>query len=301
MDFGRIFSSAFRYAFHSKRTGLMFIPVLITIIPLLFLMNSFLDMALSVSAGASLGSLFVALIPSFIITVVIFIFAALLQLYLSGVITANSMEYWKGNRDAAIKFDSMKGRYLSLLGAVILVAIINIVVMFVLLPVSIFVPFLSNIITIVVSWFFLFVLPAVVISRHSAIAAVKDSFRVFMEMKLDVILFWLITSILSLVLVLVALIPLLIGAFPVVVSGISMILGNISPLQFLMALKQNVIGVSIGLVITGIVLAYMDAFKTAATAFFYADARHPEPKHQPATAPVAPARKSRKKPAKKRK
>ncbi len=266
MDFGKIFTSALRYALDAKRIGLIFVPAVIVILAAIGIVYSVSSSIPAVTATAALVSA-LGFVFAFILIAGIML---LISLYFQGVITTDSVVSQKKKTPLKKAFDAMKGRYLSLLGSVIIVGIISFLV-----SVAVgWIPIIGTIISIIVSWLFLLIIPSAVLGKNSAVDSVKESYNIFMQRKLDVFLFWLIAAIITGILLVVALIPLLIGAWPVVVSLISMaISGNVVITPLLLLIQQNIVGITIGAIIATVVFAYMTVFKTAATAYFYNEAR----------------------------
>jgi hypothetical protein len=259
VDFGKIFGKALRYSFSFDRMLPFFVIDLLIILSIIIFVDSivnvipYMGMDLTKLPLAVQGSMvgFVSIALGFIAIIVIL---SLISLFLSGVITDNArLAYGKKEKHITASFGIAKKKYWSILGATILVMIIT--------WIANLVPFIGWIITIVVSWLFLFIIQSVIIANKGAVDALKDSYNLFMKNTRGVLIFWLMFSIIGILIILVALIPVGIIALPIIFSAKS--------LSIMTLLRSNMILVFVCGVILAAFLAYLSVFQEAARTFFY--------------------------------
>jgi len=245
MDIGKTFSSAFKCAFNAKRMLPYFIINLVIMGFIILLIRSL------ISSISSLN--IISILSSVLLFIPVIIVMFLIKLFFDITITENASKYWKG-RETAFNFAIAKKKYLSVLGASLLAGIITIIVSFV--------PTIGLLLSIIVSWFFLFIIPIIVLTNKDAVESLKTSYNVFMKNKFDVFVFWLLLSVITFLLALIALIPLIISAMPVVIGALK---GSLS----IGLIKSNILGLAIGGIITLIIMSYISVFEVAAKTFFY--------------------------------
>jgi len=262
-DFGKIFGKALRYAFSFDRILPFFVVDLIIVVSILVFLNSLVNAmlyfggdfsSLPLVGQASVGSFFSTLLIFAIIIIVL----VLVQLFFSGAIADNArLSYGKKEQHITSSFAAVKKRYWSILGATILTGLISSAVNIV--------PYIGWIISFIVSWFFIFIVQAVIISNKGAVDALKDSYKLFMKNKLDVIVFWLLLAIIGFAIFLIALLPVGIIMLPIILSA--------KTLSAMALIKSSMPLILICGVIFAAFLAYMNVFQEAARTFFYLNVR----------------------------
>lgn len=258
-DFGKIFGKALRYAFSFDRMLPFFVVDLMLIVSMLVFINSLVNAmlyfggdfsSLPLAGQASVGS-FLSTLSVFII---IFIVLALVQLFLSGAIADNArLSYGKKEQHITSSFAIVKKRYWSIVGATILTGLISFAVNII--------PYIGWLISFIVPWFFIFIIQAVIISNKGAVDALKDSYKLFMKNKLDVIIFWLLLAIIGFAIFLIALLPIGIILLPIILSA--------KTLSAMALIESSMPLILICCVIFSAFLAYMNVFQEAARTFFY--------------------------------
>ncbi len=267
---GKIFSKAWSYSLDWKRV----MPFFLLLVPFVILFTAFVDSALNffvqygmLTATGALPLDFVFTLASFIILLVaIAALVFLADLYVRGVIIENSRAFYAGKRNTLhTSMAGVRGRYLSLFGVVVLTKLIALGLGSI--------PFIGWIFAIVLSWIFLVVLQSVVVSKKGVIDSIKDSYNVFSARKWDTFVFWLLLSLATAAMFLVAMIPLVIAAWPVIASFLSyMALGGNGP-SVIVAVKENLAQIFVGGLVSAFLMGFVEVFKTAATTFFYVEAK----------------------------
>ena len=267
---GKIFSKAWTYSLDWKRIA----PFFILLVPYLILFAAFADSALGffaqygmLSATKTLPLNFTFTLASFfLLLIAVSILVFFVDLYARGVIIENSRTFYAGKKVSLHRsMAGMKGRFFSLVGAVLVITLIA--------GGLGSIPFVGWIFGIVLSWVFLVVLQSVVVSKKGVIDSIKDSYGVFMMRKWDVFVFWLLLGLITVVMMVVAVIPLLIAAWPVIAALLSyMALGGSGP-SVLGAIKENLAQIFVGGLVSAFLLGFMEVFKTSATTFFYTEVK----------------------------
>ncbi len=258
-DFGKIFGKALRYAFSFDKMLPFFVIDLMIVVSILVFLNSLINAALYFGGDfSSLPLAGQASVVSFLSTIFVFIIIiivlAMIQLFFSGAIADNArLSYGKKEQHITSSFAAVKKRYWSIVGATVLTGLISFAVNIV--------PFIGWLISFIVSWFFIFIVQAVIISNKGAVDALKDSYKLFMKNKLDVIVFWLLLAIIGFLIFLIALVPITIVLLPIIVSA--------KTLSAMALIKSSMPLILICGVILSAFLAYMNVFQEAARTFFY--------------------------------
>jgi len=260
MDYGKIFSTALKYGFNAKRIGIFFILLLPIFGSVIFGLSTFMQAASNPAALSLVG-----VMTSILVLLVVVGIVMLVSIYVKGLISADASSYWKSKKRISLcnSKPSMKGRYLSILGATIIIGfIVGIINQ---------IPFIGWLISIVLSWMFLFYLQSIVLGKKGAIDSIKESYYIFMDNKLEVFLFWLLLTIIGGVIMFIALIPLIIAALPILMPIISAIMTNdITALSGIVQLiQQNLMTIGIGGLVTIAIMSYLTLFQEAAKVFFY--------------------------------
>jgi hypothetical protein len=113
------------------------------------------------------------------------------------------------------------------------------------------VPFIGFVLTIIAGLIFFFIYQEVAVGKSSFANALRNSYRIFMNNKLDTLLTFIIAGIFALIII-------LIFAIPLIVVGIMSLVSAVSTGAFMQAFISN-----LGLfIITGIILIIGVAFST---------------------------------------
>ena len=266
---GKIFSRAWKYSLNWKRVT----PFFLLLVLFVTLFAAFAEPALNflsqygiLSATGAVPIDFVLSLTSFFallafLVVVVF----LIDLYVRGVIIDNARAFYSGKR-LSLKSSrkAFRGRYMSLLGAVIVVKLVSTGLSAI--------PFVGWIFAIVLTWVFLVVLQSVVVSRKNSIDSIKDSYSVFMSRKLDTVVFWLLLAIISFALFVVAMIPLFIAAWPVIAAVLSKIATGAGP-SITGTVRDSLSQIFVAGLVSAFIMGFAQLFKESAATFFYIEAR----------------------------
>ncbi len=263
VELGSVFGKALSYSASVKRMAPFFGLNLLLLASLFAFLGSFLQF-FSFTAGPNLaaaGPVLFSLIFVFVAIIIIFFVTVLFD----GMITDDVQRNYKKEQQLLSKsLHIAKSKYWSMLGATVLASAIVVIVNFI--------PFVGWLVSIIVSWFFLFVVPYVIIGNQHAVDAVKKSYRLFMDNKSDVILFWILLSIITIALTLLAFLPIIVAALPVFIAFLSALQsGSFSALA--PAIQSTMLPLTIGAIISAFILAYVSVYKAAATTFFFAKVR----------------------------
>lgn len=260
VNFGKIFGEAFRFGFSANRL-LPFFIVNVLILSLIFL---FIDSVAAILPQL-VGSVPVAIL-SIIITAIPFVLGFgilfLIQLYFMAAITDNAKYYWtKKPKPLSSSYNIAYKKYISVLAAVILSSLIGVAVSLI--------PFAGWLIAIIISWFFLFIVQFVVLTNTGAVDSLSRGYRLFMDSKLDVFLFWLLTALIGIALFIVALIPLAVVAIPFLLVAFQSLSSGEGLASLLSLIKQNLMPLFAGGVITMAIMSYATVFQEGAKTFFF--------------------------------
>ncbi|MBI2173221.1 MAG: hypothetical protein HYT73_03375 [Candidatus Aenigmarchaeota archaeon] len=266
---GKIFSRAWKYSLEWKRIT----PFFLLLVPFVMLFAAFAEPALNFlsqygmlsAAGTIPLDIAVSLTSFFALFAFLIVAVFLIDLYVRGVIIDNAKAFYGGKR-LSLKSSrkAFRGRYLSLLGAIIIVKLIS-------TGLSV-IPFVGWIFTIVLTWVFLVVLQSVVVSRKNTIDSIKDSYNLFISRKLDTVVFWLLLAIISFALFIAAMIPLLIAAWPVIAAVLSNLTGG-TGVSVVDMIRLNLSQIFAAGLVSAFILGFAQLFKESATTFFYIEAR----------------------------
>lgn len=254
-DLGKTFSRAVGCGKSLKRMSPFFIVNLVYLAAFLLLLDAFFSLLRAGLSGP------VAIVQFLSTVVVLFAFLAVMffvNLYLQGGLIENARQYWS-RKDVAFgkSLKAASPRYFSLMGATILTVIISVVLLII--------PLVGWLFALIASWMFIVAPPAVVVSKKSAVASLRESYHIFMKNKLQTFLFWLVLIVLNIVFVILAFVPLFIAALPV--------LASVSAVGFITAFKANIVLLVIGGIITAFLLAFVTVFSESAKTFYYLQAR----------------------------
>lgn len=263
MDFGKIFSKAFYYSFSFNRVLPFFIVNVIMISSILYFLDYLIDIIPLISAGymSAMG-----IVSTSILFILIYIALAMVNLFISGAVTDNARLSWeKKEKSITASFGIAKKKYLSILGASLIAAIISSLVTVI--------PYIGWLAAIVVSWIFLFIIPSIIVSNKKAVDALRDSYEIFIKQKFNVFLFWLLLVIIVLaVFTVFVIIPVILLAMPVLTQMIPATVDNtaISDSEIFMDFLRENIGIFyIAGIFIAAVLAYLSVLQDSAKAFFY--------------------------------
>jgi len=170
-------------------------------------------------------------------------------------------------------FDAVKGKYLSLLGATIIFFLIVMAASMVIgiIEAAIQTSFINTLVSVIISMILMLYVPSIMLNKKSAIDSLKESYNIFMKNKVEVILFWILSTVINLVILGIALIPVVIALLPVISSVIQMFAANdITMLpSIFMSVQQSIPLLAVAGVISAAIIAYMSVFQEAAKTFFY--------------------------------
>lgn len=266
---GKIFSRAWKYSLEWRRIA----PFFLLLMPFLILFTAFADSAMNFlsqygmlsAAGSVPLDIAVSLSSFFVLLVFVTIAVFLLDVYVRGIIIDNAKAFYNGKGlSLSGSRKAFRGRYLSLLGAIIIVKIISTGLSAI--------PFVGWLFMIVITWVFLVVLQSVVVSRKNTVDSIKDSYNVFMSRKLDTVLFWVLLAIVSFALFIVAMIPLLVAAWPVIAAILSNLETGAGP-SIAGAVRDSLSQIFAGGLVSAFIMGFAQVFKESATTFFYIEAK----------------------------
>jgi hypothetical protein len=241
LDYGRSISRALRFGFTPKR----WLPLLLLNLTLFTLIITFIMISIplfgSLFGGEAGGVQTLPMLGILGPLILIAILWWLLAIWITGAIINQTYK-----EDGYMKsFQISLNRYLCLLAAMILVAVISGLVGFV--------PYVGWIFSIIVGLMFFFAMQGVMITKLGPVDALKNSYMIFRKHMLDVFLIWLIAVLITLAIVLVFAIPLLILFLGLLIPMLS-----VSSAQAVQAGMFTVLMESLGanfslLIITGII------------------------------------------------
>ncbi|MDI6720788.1 MAG: hypothetical protein QMD85_00245 [Candidatus Aenigmarchaeota archaeon] len=262
---GKIFSKAWHYALDLKRIMVFFL----LFVPFVVIFTAFLDSEAEILVqfasfavtGIMPQNLVVGFSSFIILLITTLVIVSLIGIYAAGVIIENAKIYYTGKKVPLKKsMPAMKGRFLSLLGAVLITKII--------LAGLGSVPFIGFVFIIVLSWVFLVVMQSVVVSKKGTFDAIKESYSLFMSRKLDTFVFWLLIAVFAAVLTLLAFVPLLIASWPILAK-----MFTLSPVSLIELIRASLPQLFVAGLITSFILAFAQVFKESVTTFFYIEAK----------------------------
>lgn len=296
-DLGKTISAAVHYSAMPKRMLPFFILTLPYVAAFLLLIDNIVSL-ISILATGNIGVIF-NLIGFLIGIVVMFVVVFLIDLYIKTLAVENSKQYWNSKtgqtHEAAMhrllsrEKASVKGSYLSALGATIIVGLIAGAVSFI--------PFIGVLLAIIISLYFFAYLPSVVMKK--SINGLSDSIRIFSQNKFETFAFWIVLTILHTVFFALALIPAFVAVFAVAGSAILAALTGSGISGALLAVKSNILIIAIGFIISAFLLAFATLFDISFRTFYYLQMQPKEIKHEPT--PAAPEAKTKKKSTRKKK
>ena len=254
-DLGKIFSKAFSCGLSFKRILPFFILGFVSLLIIFASAESFIIFMKEVVASKATGIMFFSHIASIaVIILAFFVVIFLVYIYFVGGLIDNVKNYWSGKE---VKFmaslKAAKPLYFSLLLATIFVGIIS--------GILGSIPFIGFLFSIVLSWLFLVYQPSVIASGKNAVESIRESYSIFMENKLQTLLFWAVLIIVSLVFIIFALIPLILSAIPAFVM--------MKSAGALAAFKANILILFAGSLITVFLFCYVTVFSESAKTFYY--------------------------------
>lgn len=263
-DFGKVFEKAFKFAFSANRM----LPIFI------------LGMALVVMITGFIAFMFIPAVMSMILSYVVIGFFMLLVLALIYIfyITAlvdNAKKYWKGKNVSLFKSTGVaKDRYANVIVAILITTIITMALMFI--------PIIGFVFAIIVSWFFIFIIPIIVVWGDDAVSSIRTGYNLFMENKLTVFLYWLILNVIVLIIVLAALIIALgslLASIPAFGNVIIQSVNRVPSMQtfqlFLTVLQMNVVPIFIALTALVVVFTYVIVMQVGANTFMLMSLKKP--------------------------
>lgn len=261
VDFGRIFGKALSYSLSFDKllpffalNALFFsfvvfsIDSLIDFLPYVEADLNSMPMAAKLSLGGFVSVAFVFILLAFIL--------ALAKIFLSTAVTENArLSYGKKDKPLAASFKTVKNRYFSVLVATLLVSIIGMV--------ASSVPVIGWLLNFFVSLLFLFIIQSIIISNKDAPGSLRDSYKLFMQNKFNVILFWFIMTLIGFFIIFIAIMPLALALVPLFVSG------AIDKYSLLFFVRDNIGMFFACSILFSVAAAYLDVFTEAAKTFFY--------------------------------
>ena len=264
IDIGKAVGDALRSSLSLRKILPIFLLGVIAVI-LIFaivmaLFGSFQNFAAGTTAQKTTTAfLFLGFILfAFVVLVIVF----LLSLFFEGALTDQARR-WVAGKDAALSlsYPIAKRKYFSMLGATLLTVLIGFLVGII--------PFVGFILSIVVSWFFLFLIPIIIVDDENATSSLEKGYRLFMNHKGHVILIWLVLIALTIVLGLLALIPFIIAALPLISAFVITAIQGGSFAGFGALVSQNLGALFIGAIVTVFLFSYVIVVSINATTFFY--------------------------------
>jgi len=264
IDLGKIIGTAFRYAFSVNRILPYFIINLFIFVGIIILLTSAVNIIpIMMQTGTPTmmyAGQFIASVLLFIIAIVII---SLVKILVDSAVADNSRQFWAGkDRFLSSSYDIAKKKYLSVLGAVLIVGIITILISMI--------PFVGWLISMILGIMFMFVIQSVIIGGKNATKSLSDSYNVFKKNVLNTLIFWILMFIIIITFFILAIIPVMIAAIPAVMAFVASG-GNF--MSIIPLLQQNMNWIIIGGVIGCAILAYIEVFSQSAMSFFYISAK----------------------------
>ena len=276
VNFSKTFSSAFRYAFDFNRLLPFFIINLVMVAFIIFFIDSIIDFLPAIISSNWAGVSIANLIYTALAFVIIILITVLLRIYFQAAIADNARFYWQDKRKDLTKSFPTGSKYLTVLFALILAMIITVLVSGFLGLIHIIGPFLSIIVSIILSLIFMFLIQIVVISNKGALDAIKEGYGLFMKNKFDVFIFWLVLNILSIVILIVAVFPILIAFISIAAPLLDSLIaqpGSVDGAKLIAdaipLVKANLLNLGIASILSALIFSYLTVFQESAKTFFY--------------------------------
>jgi len=209
LDYGKSISRAFRFGFSPKRWLPLFLLNLTLAILIISFIMIFIPLFGNISGTQPDSVLTLSLLSILGPLVLIALFWWLIAMWIIGAIinqTYKEDEYMKS-------WKLSLNRYLCLLAAMILVAIIT--------GLAGAIPYVGWVFSIVFGLMFFFVMQGVMITKLGPVDALKNSYKIFRKDTLDVFLIWLISIVITLVIVAIFAIPAMIFFVGLLITFIS--------------------------------------------------------------------------------
>jgi hypothetical protein len=175
-------------------------------------------------------------------------------------------------------FQSMaaaRNRYANVIVALVITTLITMALMFI--------PIIGIAFAIIVSWFFIFLIPIIVVWGEDAVSSIRTGYNLFMENKLNVFLYWLILNIIALIIIFAALIIALgsllasIPAFDNIIVQSAQSTPSLQTAQlFLTTLQMNVVPIFIALTALVVVFTYVIVMQIGANTFMLMSLKKPK-------------------------
>lgn len=271
VPFGKILARAWHYSLNWKRVA----PFFLLLVPFVVLFAAFIDSAVSLLGKYGLASaagmppleFMAGLSLFFLLLIAVTAIVFLADLYVRGVLIENARSWYLGKRVSFRRSrPAVKGRYLSLLAAVIIVKLISSGLGII--------PAVGVILSIIVTLVFLVVLQSIVVSRKGVFDSLRDSYDIFMRRKLETFAFWLVTSLISMAFFVIAITPLIIAAWPVFATYLSSVsLGASAVPLMLTSIKSSLPQIFAAGLVSAFILGFIQVFRESATTFFYLEAK----------------------------
>lgn len=202
VKYGDALERAWKYSVNFKRlcvfTLSLIISIAIVLLPLLFVYN-----------GALISTNLVSMIQFFVWLAVGIAVALLIYMYVMLLFTHN----YANRKSLSKSADFAKSRYLRFLGVIIVTGIITFIVSMV--------PLLGIVFSIIAGFVFFFVHQEVAVSDNGISKSLKGSYGIFRKNILDVIITFILTAVLSVVIILIFAIPLFIIGLSSIVSALT--------------------------------------------------------------------------------
>ncbi|MBL7160466.1 MAG: hypothetical protein ISS93_01280 [Candidatus Aenigmarchaeota archaeon] len=196
VKYGETLSKALEFGIQPKRwLPLFIVDVIFALISLGYVFTNILGIKTMMGMqGIAVAPQIIGMILFF---AVVFLVWFLVRIYISGSLYHQS--YKEKEFDKSWKV--AKQRYLSLLAVVIVVGIISGIVGMV--------PYIGWLFSIIVGLIFFFSMPMVIINKKDIGKSLKESYNIFKKRTIDVIICWLLISIITVIIVFVFAIPVL--------------------------------------------------------------------------------------------
>jgi len=204
MDYPKIISRAFHFSYKPKRWLPFFLLDTIFLLLVLFIFMNNISILTDVVAGGigQSGDLDIA-IPTLnaIFTIIPLILVwALARLWLTGAMIHQSRK----EKETRKSWTVSKNRIIPMILASIITTIIGFI--------GGAIPSVGWLVSLVISWMFMFILQAIVIDNLGSVESLKKSYSIFAKNPFDVFVIWLVVIVISLAIVFVFSIP-VISAF----------------------------------------------------------------------------------------
>ncbi len=201
MDYGKIISKAFHFSYQPRRWLPLFVAdaAFLLIALAVFMSNTDVIVGMATVDAAETVDMALAASVMNIVLVFVLLFAVfmVIRLWVTGAIVHQSYKEKESKKSWVIA----RKRLITIIIVTILTGAIGVI--------GGMIPVVGWLVSLVISWIFLFVLQAVIIDNLGAIESMKKSYQIFVKAPFEVFALWLILIVISISMAILFAIPLM--------------------------------------------------------------------------------------------